>query len=355
MTDGMTVSFSQSLADPDWDAFLQSTRLGQYQQSTMWAQYKASDGWQPLRYLFTNDHRIIGGFQILCKKTRFGRVGYVPKGPVLPEGGPIEYDRAIDLMIRAAHDHDLRALIAQPPDDCVEASEIMKRKGFLTSHLLEAIDSTLVVPLGNDINDVNRRMDPETRRKIRQARKNNVSIREGEKEDLPIFFELMATTCRRQSVAPNPSSPLLLQALWDAFRPGHHIDIAFAVHNGEILAGVLCILFGNRVTIWKKGWSESGGEFRPNDFLHENVISKAHRDHFAIFDFAGMDRENALSLLSGNPLSDSQKKSRDVFNLRFGGVPKLLPQAMIYMKSNVLRHAFRFVNNRIHTTPSIFR
>jgi len=351
----MTVTLSRSLADPDWDAFLQSTGLGQYQQSTMWARYKASEGWQPLRYLFTNDHRILGGFQILCKETRFGRLGYIPKGPVLPDGGPIEYERAIDLMVRAAHDHDLRALIAQPPDDCVEATELMHRKGFLTSNLLNVIDSTLVVPLDNEINDVIRRMDPETRRKIRQARKNNISIREGEKEDLPIFFELMATTCRRQSVVPNPSSPLLLQALWDAFRPSRHIDITFAVHNGKILAGALCILFGNRVTIWKKGWSESGGEFRPNDFLHENVISKAHRNNYANFDFAGLDREIALSLISGNPLSDSQKKSRDAFNLRFGGFPKLLPKAMIYVKSNVLRQAFQFITKRIHTKPNIFR
>jgi len=105
----------------------------------------------------------------------------------------------------------------------------------------------------------------------------------------------------------------------------------------------------------EKGWSESGGEFRPNDFLHEFAISKAHRDRFAVFDFAGLDRGIALSLASGKPLSASQKKSRDVFNLRFGGVPKLLPQAMIFMKSNVLRSAFRFIGNRFQTTPSIFR
>ena len=351
----MRVTFSQSLADPDWDAFLQSTSLGQYQQSSMWARYKASEGWQPLRCLFTDDGRILGGFQILCKKTRFGRVGYIPKGPVFPDAGPERYQLAVDSMVRAAHDHGLGALIAQPPDDCTEASAILKGKGFIGSHLLDVIDSSLLIPLDENLDEVMRRMDPETRRKIRQARKNDVSIRECDKEDLPVFFELMASTCRRQSTRPNPSSPSLLQALWDAFRPNHRIEITFAEHNGKILAGVLCIRFGNRVTLWKKGWSESGGEFRPNDFLHEYAISKAHRDRFAVFDFAGLDRGIALSLASGKPLSTSQKKSRDVFNLRFGGLPKLLPQAMIYIKSNALRHAFRFIGNGFHTAPAIFR
>jgi len=187
----MTVKFSRSLEDPDWDEFLQTTNLGQYQQSSMWSRYKAAEGWQPLRYLFTDDGRILGGFQILCKKSRFGRIGYVPKGPVLPEGGPAGYERAIDRMVRAAHEHDLRALIAQPPDDCSEASGILKQKGFIGSHLLNVIDSTLVIPLDSDFNNVLRRMNRETRRRIRQSQETNLSLREGEKEELSVFFDLM--------------------------------------------------------------------------------------------------------------------------------------------------------------------
>jgi len=352
----MTVKFSRSLEDPDWDEFLQTTNLGQYQQSSMWSRYKAAEGWQPLRYLFTDDGRILGGFQILCKKSRFGRIGYVPKGPVLPEGGPAGYERAIDRMVRAAHEHDLRALIAQPPDDCSEASGILKQKGFIGSHLLNVIDSTLVIPLDSDFNNVLRRMNRETRRRIRQSQETNLSLREGEKEELSVFFDLMGATCRRQgSSRLNPSSASLLLTLWEAFRQGNNIRLTFAIDSGEILAGLLCIPFGNRVTLWKKGWSGPGAEFRPNESLYSDAISWAHRNQFAVCDFAGLDREVALSLISGNALSDSQKKSRDVFNLRFGGVPKLLPQAMIYIKSNLLRYTFHLINNKIHTAPKIFR
>jgi lipid II:glycine glycyltransferase (peptidoglycan interpeptide bridge formation enzyme) len=350
------VAFSQSLADPEWDMFLQTTALGQYQQSSMWARYKAADGWQPLRYLFTINDRIIGGFQVLCKKTLFGRVGYVPKGPVLPEAGPAMYEHAIDRMVRAAHDHNLRALIAQPPDECVIDSELWKGKKFIGSNLLGVIDSTLLISHDSDFNDVIKRMNRETRRRIRQARETCLSVREGEKEELPVFFELMAATCRRQvSTPPNPLNLTLLKVLWEAFQPGKSIRLTFAVHNGEILAGLLCINFGNRVTLWKKGWSESGKEFRPNELLYADAFSWAYQNKFACCDFASLNRDIALSLLTGNPLSASQKKSRDMFNLRFGGAPKLLPQAMIYIKSNVLRRAFQLFNNKIQTIPNIFR
>jgi len=74
-TDGMTVAFSQSLADPDWDAFLQTTNLGQYQQSSMWARYKAADGWQPLRYLFTADAGSSGDSRSSARKPGSGASG----------------------------------------------------------------------------------------------------------------------------------------------------------------------------------------------------------------------------------------------------------------------------------------
>src|SRR5262245_2268685 len=67
---------------PAWDNFLRGTDLGQFQQSSLWAQAKQVDGWQSLRLILEQEQRIVGGFQILWRRTRFGRVGYIIKGPV---------------------------------------------------------------------------------------------------------------------------------------------------------------------------------------------------------------------------------------------------------------------------------
>ena len=68
-----------------WDEFLGSSPRGQFQQSTGWAQVKAREGWSAVREYLDPTAPRSGGFQLLWKKSRLGRVGYVSKGPVLPE------------------------------------------------------------------------------------------------------------------------------------------------------------------------------------------------------------------------------------------------------------------------------
>ena len=41
-------------SDASWDEFLMKTPMGQFQQSSMWAQVKEVDGWESLRVVATH-------------------------------------------------------------------------------------------------------------------------------------------------------------------------------------------------------------------------------------------------------------------------------------------------------------
>jgi hypothetical protein len=41
------VHVGQELADPAWDSFVETTRGGTYQQTSMWAEVKSLTGWRP--------------------------------------------------------------------------------------------------------------------------------------------------------------------------------------------------------------------------------------------------------------------------------------------------------------------
>lgn len=337
----MVISVSESAEDPAWDNFLEGTPLGQYQQSSEWARYKVAEGWNPLRYFFSIDGKIVGGFQILCKETRFGRVGYLPKGPVFPDAGPETIERAADQLVQATLEHNFLALIAQPPDECTRFQDILKYKGFLDGNTLGVIDATLLIPLNRDFTKIEGGMNRTTRQAIRQAQKKGVSIREGDEQDLAVFFELMKNTCGRQGVTkPKPSSVLLFGKLWESFHPGGRCRLTIAEHEGTVLAGLFCLIYGKRVTLWKKGWSGEGAELKPNESLYAEAISWAHRNGFACCDFGALRRNIADCLVAGEPFTKSQLKSRDMFNIRFGGIPKILPQPVIYIKSKVIRKFF---------------
>jgi len=341
----LVMSVSESVAAPEWDNFLEGTHLGQFQQSSLWASYKIFEGWTPLRYIFSAGSGIAGGFQILCKETRFGQLGYLSKGPVFPDASKDALEHIIVQLVQSIRDKKLTALIVQPPDECNQFPDILNRCGFLDGKPLGVIDATMFIPMDRDFTAVEGMLDRNTRKKIRQAEKRGISIREGNVADLATFFELMTNSCRRQEDdRPNPSSVFLLQQLWEKFYPAGRCRLTFAVHEGTVLAGLFCLIFGNRVTFWKKGWSGERADLRPNECLYADAISCTYRNDFSLCDFVGMDRDIAGRLLTGKPLSKTQEQSRDMFNLRFGGVPKLLPKAMIYFRSKAIGQAYAALN-----------
>ena len=352
--DKFSISVSESVEDPMWDHFLEGTHLGQYQQSSRWARYKVSEGWNPLRYIYSAQEEVIGGLQILCKGTRFGRVGYIPKGPVFPDSGMKTIEHVVGRLVHLVRENNFSALIVQPPDECIQFPDILKKNGFLNGKSLGVIDSTLLIPTSRDFTEIEEGMTRYTRKAIRQSRKRGVSIREGNEQDLVTFFDLMANSSMRQGArAPNPSNVILFGKLWESFHQDGHCRLTIAEHEGTVLAGLFCLIYGDRLTLWKKGWSGRDPGLKPNAILYAEAISWAHRNGFAWCDFAGLSRDIAEHLTAGKPLTKAQTQSRDMFNIRFGGIPKLLPEAAIYIKSKVMRHAYSFLNHLNILNPII--
>lgn len=81
----------------------------------------------------------------------------------------------------------------------------------------------------------------------------------------------------------------------------------------------------------------------PNDVLYYDGFLWACNNGYTMADIAGIDRDIAEAVIHGHPLTEKQKASRDYFNLRLGGTPKLLPKAVIYIDNQVARRAFRAV------------
>ena len=119
--------------------------------------------------------------------------------------------------------------------------------------------------------------------------------------------------------------------------------MTFAEYNHEVLAGTLNIIFGKKVNLWKKGWNFKHPDRYPNDLLYYEILHWACSNNFNHCDFIAFDRSIADALQKGEPLSDAQKKSRHIFNLRFGGVPKILPPARIWIANPLLRFGYENV------------
>ena len=343
---GRKVSFgvSEMMEDPCWDDFLQRTPLGHFQQSSLWAQAKLSDGWSPIRFILRMDGQITGGFQILARHSRLGKIGYICKGPVLEPEDPILMDLLIKQVVAVARTNQLKALIVQLPDASGFNDELFTSHSFLPNHLIDLVTATLLLDLSGGMPDIEKRMRKSTLAQVKRTQARKVTIREGTEYDISTFFSLMASTCERQRTKPVPSTETALMAVWRAFHAPGSIRMGLAECENEIIAGIICIRFGQRVTAWKKGWSGAYSEQNPNHLLMYDAIQWAHRTGSEIVDFSALNRRIAENLLNGISIGGSAECRRDWFNLGYGNRPQLLPESHVYISNPLSRLLYKGVS-----------
>lgn len=333
----MTALLSKETEDPRWDEFLKLTPCGHFQQSTIWAKTKQSGGWRSVRVLFTLEDTIIGGFQMLERPSWWGKIGYVSKGPVILPDSSLLLRYASETLRKVAEIEGLRALVTQPPDLCQPMQDSLAADGFMLDVLTSVNEATWVIDLTVDFETIERWMSKSARKQVRQAKKRGVSIREAKRDEISTFFQLMLSTCRRQGVEPNPADERTILALWDAASPTQSIRLTFAECAGQILGGLVCILFGRTASFWKKGWISSDGQLHPNELLTYEMLRWVHSRGYQLADFTAVDIEIALRMFKGQPLLPEQEQSRHIFNIKFGGNALLLPEARVYFPSPLVR------------------
>jgi lipid II:glycine glycyltransferase (peptidoglycan interpeptide bridge formation enzyme) len=341
MLAGVAVRSSSDLNDPAWDKFLQQSPLGHFQQASLWAQTKTESGWRPLRLVFLRDGEITQGFQILVKSTRFGPVGLVFKGPVCETEEAANLDFVVGQLIGAARRAGLRALIAQPPDRSHALGPALARHGFLEANWIGVVSSSQLVDLSGGMEKLRSGMRKTTLSEASQAQRRGVRIREGGLQDIGAFFNLMSATCRRQGVSPNPATEPAMRALHRVFGECGRARLSLAECEGKPVAGAFSICFGDRVTIWKKGWSGEFRERHPSTLVTYELIEWAANHGYRVFDFAACRRELVLALQRGEVPGESLKKSVSFFNIGFGGTPMLLPEPLVYITNPMGRFLFR--------------
>jgi hypothetical protein len=338
---GITAWLSDDALDEGWDEFLSSTALGQIQQSSRWGLGKGGEGWRVSRVILTRGSVGLGGFQILYRCTRIGNVAYISKGPVLRDEEEQTWQAALSAVIWVTRARRFRALILQPPDLSRVSESLILRLGFLPEKLQGVIDATLWFELGGTPQTVLQKMPGYNRTFIRQAVRKGVTVREGGESDLPLFFDLMITTCQRQGVAPNPRTLEDVRRTWRAFSVGGRMRIMFAEREGKTLAALAAFAFGDRITLWKKGWTSESADLRPNHLLYYDALCWGQRVGASFCDFYSVRRDIAETILAGGLLSAEQARSRDRFHLGFGGRPVLLPCAAIFIPNTAMRLSYR--------------
>lgn len=348
------VEISETFEHPEWDEFLAGCGFrGHHEQTSRWAAVMRPAGWRAVRIVLRREGKIIGGAQILIQSKRFlGSIVYVRWGPCFADDDPLARRIWVDKLHAWAK--ALRAAFVVINPNCAHDDALvsfLRHKGYRPKKEnlppWNLTYATLLVDLSKPLDVIFSEMRTEWRRHIRRGIKSGLGFRTGGEKDLPAFFELMKCTAKRRGEAPNPSSLLFFQHLWQAFHPRDWIRLLLIEKAHQLVSAAVIFPFGTTVRFWKYGWSGEYQELRPNHFLYWQLIKYAKDGGHKSLDIVQVEPDIAKLIRKKQPLTTQQKKhplfGPTYFKMGIGGKVFHYPGAYYRFYNPLLGLLFEFV------------
>lgn len=275
--------------------FLEHHPRCNFQQSLEWGEVKTS--WVKEVVLSEDGSgNIKGSICIWIRKIPvFGNIMYVARGPVCNIHDEETLKDLKDGADELAKKYKAFVLRMEPDVEKTdeEFREIMNDLGFEikddSKDFKDEIQPRFVFQLdlrGKDKDTVFNEFHSKTRYNIRLAMKKGVEIKEGNKEDLKEFHRIMVETGKRDNFLIRALS--YFEKMYDELVPGGHMKVLMAYHEGEPIAGIIPIIYGNKTWYLYGASSNSKRNLMPNYLLQWTMIQEAIDKGHDMYDFRGV-------------------------------------------------------------------
>jgi peptidoglycan pentaglycine glycine transferase (the first glycine) len=278
------------LNDALWDDFVAHHPQAHILQTSGWGRLKSAFGWSggPVAVQDARG-RILAGALLLFRQVAGLPLAYVPKGPLTDWRNTTVTHRLLD-AIRAEASARGAILLKVEPDlpDTAENRALLMAYGFEPSPQTVQPRSTVILGIGGDDDAILARMKSKWRYNIRLAERKEVIVRQGSREDMQRFQELMETTAERDEF--DVHSIDYYRTAFDLFVPDQGAFL-FAEYAGEPLASIVVLHTGD--TAWYL-WGASSNRHRnrmPNHALQWAAIQWAKERGAIRYDLWGIPDE----------------------------------------------------------------
>ena len=170
--------------------------------------------------------------------------------------------------------------------------EIIIQKGFKikddSKDFKDEIQPRFVFQLnikGKTEDEIFKEFHSKTRYNIRLATKKGVVIKEGTRDDLKDFHKIMIETGARDNFIIRPLE--YFERMYDCLGP-EHMKLLMAYHNDEPIAGIIPIMYGNKVWYLYGASSNRHRNLMPNYLLQWTMIQEAIKRGADMYDFRGV-------------------------------------------------------------------
>jgi len=276
-----------------YNEFLEKHDRCNFQQSVEWGRVK--EAWTNEIVLAEDkDGNIIGSISVLIRKIPiFGNMMYVSRGPICDIHDKKVLSDLTEGLKELAKKYKAFILKMEPDikSDDQEFRDIVKELGYKikddAKNFNEVIQPRYVFRLdlkGKTEDEVFKAFHQKTRYNVRLAIKKGVVIKEGKREDLQDFHEIMKITGKRDDFIIRPLS--YFEKMYDEL--GEHVHLLMAYYNDKPISGIFNIDFGNKVWYLYGASSNEHRNLMPNYLLQWEGIKYAIENDKDMYDFRGV-------------------------------------------------------------------
>lgn len=310
-----------------WDSFLAATPETGFMQSSWWADFRATTGYEHFGVTLKDRNAIVGGAVVL--KLSYAPQScfyYIPEGPVLPGDEAI----AAEVFGAILDDIDDRRKAEEQTVSHLRIEPRWQRlpsfvRGFreiapFADPFMEP-RTTVCVDLRPPEADILAQMKPKGRYNIRVAQRHGVTVVEDTSDQgLTDFLRIYDETTTRQGI--RGKQPDYFRTLVHSLTTLQRGSLFFAEYQATRLAAVVAVYFGPRATYLFGGSLGS----------HRNVMAP-YLLHFEIMRRAKAMGHDWYDLWGVAPASDPDHQWQNIseFKRKFGGVEINLVPTLDYV------------------------
>ena len=274
--------------------FLENHPRCNFQQSLEWGEVKTS--WKKEVVLSEDsDGNIVGSICVWIRKIPiFGNMMYSARGPICDIHNEEVLKDLTEGLRQISKKYNAFVLRTEP--DILKIDEeyrdIANYLGYKikddSKDFKDEIQPRFVFRLdlkGKTEDEIFKEFHQKTRYNIRLATKKGVEIREGKKEDLKDFHKIMIETGSRDNFGIRSLS--YFEKMYDEMAP-KHMKLLMAYYENVPIAGIIPIMYGNKVWYLYGASSNSYRNIMPNYLLQWTMIKQAIASGAEMYDFRGV-------------------------------------------------------------------
>jgi len=278
-----------------YNEFLAKHDRCNFQQSIEWAKVKSN--WKNEIVIVENDNgEIIGSLSVLIRKIPiFGNMIYSPRGPVCDIHNKKVLEELTNGLRELAKKYNVFVLKIEPDikSDDTEFREIVTELGYKikddAKNFNEEIQPRYVFKLdikGKTEDEIFNNFHQKTRYNIRLATKKGVVVKEGTRENLKDFHDIMVVTGKRDNFIIRSLS--YFEKMYDELVPNGHMKLMMAFYEDKPVSGIIDIIYGNKIWYLYGASSNEHRNIMPNYLLQWEMIKYAIENKKDVYDFRGV-------------------------------------------------------------------